>query len=121
MDTSKLKIEKFKNINFVNFPREMISNKNFTEKDVEAIIYYIDKLEDISKFGTHCNSSNLTADNPTIMIYKKGRKDGVNRDSIFMPYIENKFKGFKLKAPMLCSISDELSACVRCKGHLYLH
>jgi len=49
------------------------------------------------------------------MVYKKGRKDGVNRDYIFMPFKENIHQGFKLKAPMLCSLSDELSACVMCK------
>jgi hypothetical protein len=44
------------------------------------------------------------------MVYRKGRKDGVNRDSIFLPF--RKDKNFTLKAPMLCSISKELSACV---------
>ncbi|MCW3789714.1 hypothetical protein, partial [Plebeiibacterium sediminum] len=61
------------------------------------------------------NSSNLPKENRTIMVYKKGRKDGVNRDSIFIPFKDQVYKGFKLKAPMLCSISKELSACVMCK------
>jgi len=80
-----------------------------------VILFYIDKIEDVKSFVDLCNTSSLPKDNRTIMIYKKGRKDGVNRDSIFMPFREGTYEGFKLKAPMLCSISEELSACVMCK------
>jgi hypothetical protein len=115
MELNKLKLDKFHNIRFVNFPREMLLGHESTEKNAEVIIYYINSPEDVNTFVDLCNSSNLPKDNRTIMIYKKGRKDGVNRDSIFMPFKENKHKGFILKAPMLCSISNELSACVLSK------
>ena len=115
METSKLKLEKFKNIQVINFPEEIELGISSVENKVEVIIYYIDKIADVKAFVELVNASNLPKENRTIMIYKKGRKDGVNRDSIFMPFKDEIYKGFKLKAPMLCSISIELSACVMCK------
>ena len=110
MDLKKLRIEKFKNVQLVNFPKDVVLGIGSTTKNVEVIIYYIDRLDDIKKFVKLCAKTPLPKENRTIMVYKKGRKDGVNRDSIFMPFGND--KDFTLKAPMLCSISDELSACV---------
>lgn len=110
MDLKKLRIEKFKNIQVVNFPNNVDFGISSSTKNVEVIIYYIDRLDDVKKFSKLCASTPLPKENRTIMIYKKGRKDGVNRDSIFLPF--RKDKNFVLKAPMLCSLSDELSACV---------
>lgn len=110
MNLKKLKLDKFKNIHVVNFPKEFNPGIRSTDKDVEVIIYYIDSLDDVKKFVKLCTSTHLPEENRTIMVYKKGRKDSVNRDSIFMPF--EKDKRFTLKAPMLCSISEELSACV---------
>ncbi len=115
MELSKLKLEKFKHIKVVNFPTDIKVELDSTDNEVEVIIYYIDKIEDVKDFVELSNSSNLPKENRTIMVYKKGRKDGVNRDSIFLPFKEQVYKGFKLKAPMLCSISKDLSACVMCK------
>lgn len=115
METSKLKLEKFKNIKVINFPEEIELGISYVENEAEVIIYYINNIEDVKAFVELVNTSNLPKENRTIMIYKKGRKDGVNRDSIFMPFKNEIYKGFKLKAPMLCSISNELSACVMCK------
>jgi hypothetical protein len=110
MDLKKLKLDKFKNIQLVNFPKDIDLGIRTATKDVEVIIYYIDRLDDVKNFVKLCSSAKLPKENRTIMVYKKGRKDGVNRDSIFLPL--RKDKNFTLKAPMLCSISEELSACV---------
>ena len=110
MDIKKLRLEKFKNILVVNFPADLKPGIRSTEKDTEVVLYYIDRLSDVDKFVRCCVSIPLPKENRTIMVYRKGRKDGVNRDSIFLPF--RKDKRFALKAPMLCSISDDLSACV---------
>lgn len=110
MDLKKLRIEKFKNVQVVNFPADIKLGIISATNNVEVIIYYIDRLDDVKNFVKLCSSMPLPKENRTIMVYKKGRKDGVNRDTIFMPF--GKDKRFALKAPMLCSISDELSACV---------
>ncbi len=115
MDIKKLKIEKFKNIQILNFPKDINLGIESNDKDAEVIIYYIDQLEDIQKFIKLANESNLPEDNRAILVYKKGRKDGVNRDSIIRPFKTEEIAGFKLKAPMLCSISNELSAFVLSK------
>jgi hypothetical protein len=110
MDLKKLKLEHFRNIRVVNFPREFDPGIPSKEKDTEVVLYYIGELSDVKKFIRLCVSIPLPKENRTIMVYRKGRKDGVNRDSIFLPF--RKDKRFKLKAPMLCSLSDDLSACV---------
>jgi len=110
LDLKKLRIGKFKNMRLVNFPKSIDLGIDTTARNVEVIIYYIDRLDDVKKFVQLCVSTPLPKENRIIMVYRKGRKDGVNRDSIFMPF--GKDKRFALKAPMLCSISDELSACV---------
>ena len=99
----------------MNFPKEIETGLSSSSTTIQVIMYYINSLEDVIKFVEICNSSNLPKDNRTIMVYKKGRKDNVNRDTIFRPFKENIHKDFKLKAPMLCSLSNELSACVMCK------
>jgi hypothetical protein len=115
MDLSKLKISKFTRIKAVNFPEDIETGILSVDDNVEVILYYINQVEDVAQFVVLCQSTHLPVDNRTIMIYRKGRKDGVNRDSIFMPFKENIHTGFKLKAPMLCSLSDDLSACVMCR------
>lgn len=115
MDLKKLKIEKFQNIKLVNFPEKDKPNIKSTGKDVEVIIYFISKQTDIQKFVELCNSCDLPSDNRTIMVYRKGQKDGPNRDSIILPFKNKVYSGFKLKAPMLCSLSADFSAFVMCK------
>lgn len=116
MDISKLKLDKFTNIRLENFPDDIDLGITSSDADTEVVIYYIDHIEDVSKFVDLCHSLGLPSENRTIMVYKKGRKDRVNRDSIFMPFKEGTYPDFKLKAPMLCSISSELSACVMAQG-----
>ncbi len=113
MNLEKLKLKNFKNIAVLNFPKEFDLGIKSTKENVEVVVYYIDKLTDVRKFVAFCNVTPLPKENRTIMVYRKGRSDGVNRDSIFLPFRNN--KSFKLKAPMLCSLSEELSACVMCK------
>ncbi len=113
MDLRKLKLEKFKNIRVVNFPKEFDPGIPSSTKNTEVILYFINTLTDVEKFVKLCVSTPLPQENRTIMVYKKGRKDGVNRDAIFLRF--RKDKRFTLKAPMLCSLSDDLSACVMAK------
>ena len=115
MYLDKLKIEQFNSFSVKNFPESIDLGIESSDKNFDVVIYYIDAVDDVTRFVDFCNGASLPDDNRTIMIYKKGRKDGVNRDSIFGPFREGKFTGFKLKAPMLCSLSKELSACVMSK------
>jgi hypothetical protein len=115
MDLKKLKLEKFKNIQIVNFPKDIDLGISSTGENVEVIIYYIQQLEDLQGFVRLAESTCLPTENRTILVYEKGRQDGVNRDSIIGPFQTNQIKGFKLKQPTLCSISDKLSAFVLCK------
>ncbi|NQT60882.1 MAG: hypothetical protein HQ557_18085 [Bacteroidetes bacterium] len=71
---------------------------------------------DVADFVKIGNSELLTEENRAIMVYRKGRKDGLNRDTIFFLFKEGSCPNFKLKAPMLCSLSKELSACVMCSA-----
>ena len=63
---------------------------SYTKENYDALIYYVDKLEDVDAFVKLVDSSQLPKSNRTIMVYRKGRKDGVNRDSIFMPFRREK-------------------------------
>jgi hypothetical protein len=112
LNIQKLKIEKFQNIKLVNFPAEIDLGLKSSDEKAEVILYYINKESDIQKFVDLCQVHDLPEDNRTIMIFKKGRKDGVNRDTIILPFKNKVYTGFKFKAPMLCSLSDELSAFV---------
>ena len=114
METAKLKLEKFVSIKEVNFPKGIKTGLNSSGDNTDVIIYYIDKIDDVENFVKLCRNSNLPEDNRTIMVYKKGRNDGVNRDNIITPFKENKYPEFKLKAPMLCSLSKDYSAFVMC-------
>ena len=85
------------------------------DKDVEVLFYYIDAIADVAKFVKLCETADLAKENRVVMVFEKGRKDGVNRDSIFTPFRKGEYSGFKMKAPMLCSLSDKLSAFVQQK------
>lgn len=115
MDIDKLKLDKFNAIGVFNFPDTVDLGINTVSENFDVLIYYIDQLTDVDAFIDLIKKTPLPKDNRTIMVYKKGRKDGVNRDSIFMPFKEK--TEFKLRAPMLCSISKELSACVMSFEH----
>jgi hypothetical protein len=115
MDLKKLKIGHLNRFLVRNFPKQYIPELKSVESNIEVILFYIDSVADVSKFVKLCETADLIEDNRVIMIYEKGRKDGVNRDSIFMPFKQGKYTGFKMKAPMLCSISDRLSAFVQQK------
>ncbi len=117
MDIAKLKLNKFKNIQIHNFPKGVDLGIESTDKNVEVIIYYIQTIKDVMKFVKLVNSTTLPKENRTILVYEKGRKDGVNRDSIIMPFKSREIEGFQLKAPMLCSLSETLSAFVSVKVH----
>lgn len=112
MDINKLKLEKFERIGIFNFPDTIDLGITTVLDNHEVIIYYIDKIEDVEAFVKLVHVAQLPKSNRTIMIYKKGRKDSVNRDAIIMPFRDGNYTHFKLRAPMLCSISKELSAFV---------
>jgi len=115
MDLSKLKLGKFKRISTMNFPKSFDLGIVSTAINPEVIIYFINKVDDIKRFVEFCNSTRLPKDNRTIMVYQKGRKD-LNRDIIITPFRNGTYHNFKFKAPMLCSLSNELSAFVLTKG-----
>lgn len=114
MDINKLKIDKFSRILLKNIPEDIGMELKSTNENPEVLIYYIESIEDLENFVHFCNSISLPKENRTIMIYKKGQKD-LNRDSIITPFKTNKYDGFRLKAPMLCSLSKEYSAFVMMK------
>ena len=115
MDLKKLKIDNLNRILVRNFPEKYDPVIKSVNDKVEAILYYIDQIEDVKSFVELCDEADLIKNNRVIMVYEKGRKDGVNRDSIFKPFKSGAYDGFKMKAPMLCSVSDKLSAFVQQK------
>jgi hypothetical protein len=115
MDLKKMKIDHFSRFLVQNFPKEYSPGLDSVKKDVEVILFFINSITDVKKFVELCESVDLNKENRVIMVFEKGRKDGVNRDSIFMPFKNGEYFGFKMKAPMLCSISDKLSAFVQQK------
>lgn len=115
MDLKKLKIDKFNKYSLINFPPEYSPNLETVDENIEVILYYIDSIDDVINFVKYCDSAVLSKENHVIMVYEKERKDGVNRDSIFMSFKKGEYSGYKMKAPMLCSVSDKLSAFVQQK------
>lgn len=113
MEIDKLKLDKFKNVKTYNFPDSLENIFIESNEHTECIIYYIQNLSDLNDFLLVVQNSNLPDVNRTILIYEKGRKDGVNRDSIFAPFKDGPEKNnFKLRAPMLCSLSKTHSGIV---------
>ncbi|MFQ5575038.1 MAG: hypothetical protein ACE5E0_05385, partial [Terriglobia bacterium] len=96
----------------LNFPPGVDLGLDSTDQDVEVIIYYVDQTDDLKAALAAAEQADLPKENRLILVYKKGRKDGVNRDSIIGPFRSGEITGYRLKAPMLCSISSDLSACV---------
>lgn len=115
MDLEKLKIGQFSRFLVRNFPKQYSPELKSVDKNIEVLFYYIDAVADVAKFVKLCKTADLAEDNRVVMVFEKGRKDGVNRDSIFMPFRKGKYSGFKMKAPLLCSLSDKLSAFVQQK------
>ena len=113
MDLKKLKIDNLNRILVRNFPEKYDPVIKSVNDKVEAILYYIDQIEDVKSFVELCDEADLIKNNRVIMVYEKGRKDGVNRDSIFNPFKSGLYDGFKITAPMLCSVTDKLSAFVQ--------
>ncbi len=114
MDLSKLKLNKFRHFKIANFPRSIDLGLDSTDADIEVVIYYVASREDVKKFVSSCNSISLPKENRTIMIFQKGSKE-LSRDMIIGPFRKGTYPNFKLKAPMLCSISNEPSAFVLSK------
>ena len=115
MDLNKLKLDKFKSIQVVNFPKDIDLGFTSTKENGEVIIYDIRQITDLQRCIRLADSTSLPKENRIILVYEKGRKDGVNRDFIIGSFKIKKVTGFTLKSPMLCSISDKLSACVLSK------
>lgn len=97
----------------MNFPEKYNLNINSSDNPIEVIIYYIDKIDDIDTFVNLVKTSNLNSDNRTIMVFEKGRKNGINRDTIIKPFKEGHYDMFKIRKPALCSLSKDLSAFVQ--------
>ncbi len=110
MDLSKLKLGKLSNLRAVNFPADIdLGFENSRAPGV--LLYFIAKSDDIGDFVELCLRTKLPEDNRVVMVYRKGNK-ALNRDTIIAPFRQGTHKGFKLKPPMLCALSDTLSAFV---------
>ncbi|RMF10629.1 MAG: hypothetical protein D6762_01020 [Candidatus Neomarinimicrobiota bacterium] len=112
MDLKKLRVEKFQRFSVQNFPAEKMPDLPTVESEIEVIFYYIDSIADVRRCVDYCQSVSLRPDNRVILVYAKGRKDGLNRDAIITPFRQGTIPGFVLKAPMLCSLSPQWSAFV---------
>ncbi len=110
MDLSKLKIGKFTKVTTINFPKGIEFGLE-SSRTPEVIIYFIAEPADVERFVETCRKAALPEDNRVIMVYRKGVKS-LNRDIIITPFRDGAYADFKLKAPMLCSLSDSLSAFV---------
>lgn len=95
----KLRIDRFSTFKQINLPKEYDFNLD-DSKDPEVILYYIQSEEDVTKLIE--SNLKLPKENRVIIIFEKGKR---LRDKL-LPLMDN---GFKMKAPMLCSISDKLS------------
>ena len=113
MDIKKLKLDEYDRIRAVNFPERYDLGIATVDNRPEVIIYYIDEMLDVLGFVEMVKTSDLPGDNRVIFVYEKGRKDGVNRDTIFAPFKDGTYTGFKMRSPMMCSLSKELSAFVQ--------
>lgn len=113
MDLKKLKLDKFTRIQIINFPERYNLGIDSVSENPEVIIYYMDQLSDMADFIATIQSADLPKDNRVIFVYEKGRKDGVNRDTLYAPFASGEAKGFKMRQPMMCSLSEKLSAFVQ--------
>ncbi|MDD4157384.1 MAG: hypothetical protein PHY08_12510 [Candidatus Cloacimonetes bacterium] len=113
MNVKKLKIDKYERIMVTNFPRKYDLEIRSVEEKPEVIIYFIDKLSDVNDMILLIKDCILPKDNRVIFVYEKRRKDGVNRDTIYSYFKKELQSEYKLRAPMLCSLSKELSAFVQ--------
>ena len=110
MDLAKLKLGKLSRIKAINFPKDIdLGVKN--SPTPEVIIYFISEIKDIEAFVNVCIDAKLPVDNRTVMVYRKGNKL-LNRDTLISPFKAGKYKEFELRPPMLCSLSESLSAFV---------
>ncbi|NQX91321.1 MAG: hypothetical protein HRT74_04155 [Flavobacteriales bacterium] len=112
MDVHKLKLDSFKSIGAFNFPDDLELGLDLSPSNFDVIIYFIHQLSDVQDFLDLVRSAALPSKNRAIMVYKKGQKNDVNRDTIAAPLKELMNTEFKLRAPMLCSLSEEYSAFV---------
>ena len=110
IDLKKLKIDKFRGIRHENFPSDLHPGFESARKNYDVILYYIDRPEDVQNFVHLCKSSPLPRENRTILVYKNGRKDGVNHDAVFFPFRND--VTFALRTPLMCALSDDLSAYI---------
>lgn len=112
MDIHKLKLDLNSNINIQNFPQSIDLGIESAKRRLNAVIYYIAIIEDLYKAISYADSLKLTEDNRVILVFSNNKNMGVSRNKIMAPFNAGKFPKYKLKAPMICSLSDELSACV---------
>lgn len=116
MDLIKLKIDSYTTFIVENFPDQYNPGLiTALGEEIDVILYYIDSIEDVEKFANLCETTKLSKNNRVIFVYEKGRKDGVNRDTIFKSFKDGVYRGYKMKAPMMCSLSNKLSAFVQQK------
>jgi hypothetical protein len=110
VDLSKLRIDRFSKIKAVNFPVDI--DLGFANvRTPEVLIYFVAEPADVGNFVEASRKTKLPEDNRVIMVYQKGNKS-LNRDSIITLFRDGAYPDFRLKAPMLCALSNRLSAFV---------
>jgi len=113
MDLHELKLESLKNIKVVNCPDNINLGIVSTDDNIKVVIYYIEKFNDVDAFVRFCSGISLPENNTTILLYKKGRHDDVNLNSIYLPFKEGKYPNFRLKVPVLGTLQpDYLGALI---------
>lgn len=112
MDIHKLKLNSDSIINLQNFPSSINLEIESVNRKLNTAIYYVGIIEDLYRAIKHFDSLRLPDDNRVILVFNKVKVLGVNQNTIMAPFKAGKFPNYKLKAPMMCSLSEDLMACV---------
>lgn len=112
MDIHKLKLDLESNIDVKNFPASIDLGIEPARRRFTAVIYYLNAIEDLYKAIPYCDSLKLPEDNRVVLVFTKGKNSSLNRNTLMAPFMAGKFPKYKLKAPMMCALSEELTACV---------
>jgi len=115
MKLKALKLDSLSRIKVINCPDNICLEIESTDEDINVLLYYISKIEDVADFVKYCSSIELPSDNTTVLLYQKGRLDGVNLEYIFEPFKVKKYTNFKLKLPVLATLSKNIGALVMSK------
>ncbi len=110
----KLKLKKFSRFAVMNFPKDVNPGVKGGDPEPEVVLYWVGTEADVGAFVSYCWSLSLPKDNRVVMVFGKGDK-AFGRDQVAGPFKAGTYNGFKLKAPMMCALSEEFTAFVLMK------